>query len=84
MNKWKKKNQPTKQTKKSPPGYWTALGIFPWWSQGVFQFKKAQYKINIPGIWRKAELSLAHALCTSLFQVLISYNIVIIWQESDL
>lgn len=57
------------------------MGIFPWWSQEVFQFKKALYKINMPGIWIEAGLSLAHALCMSLFQVLISYIVMIVVRE---
>lgn len=57
------------------------MGIFPWWSQEVFQFKTAQYKINMPGILREAGLSLAHALCMSLFQLLISYIVMIAVRE---
>ena len=60
-------------------GYWTALGIFPWWSQEAFQFKKAQSKTDIPGIsWREACLCLAHVLRMCSFPALISYSIVMI------
>lgn len=62
----------------------TALGIFLQWSQ-VFQFKKSQCKTNIPGIWREGCLCLAHVLRMCSFQVLISYNIIMIAaKESDL